>query len=186
MKKTTIVPDDHISWLIPEIWWDELCASQTVLSNVYYGMQKRKGDGEFVLVESFQTRCLRIWEGNFFPTCSWWAPHGQACQRRSCRSPCRRGWTIGIAWTDVYIEYSVCCVLTWSCSSPCGHQGPWPWSSWHRLSWRPILKIERDEYHVFGHARYLNFVEALDLNRPPITNIVKMRRKVEHYDGIYP
>ena len=124
--------------------------------------------------------------GQFFPTCSWWAPHGQACQRRSCRSPCRRGWTIGIAWTDVYIEYSVCCVLTWSCSSPCGHQGPWPWSSWHRLSWRPILKIERDEYHVFGHARYLNFVEALDLNRPPITNIVKMRRKVEHYDGIYP
>ena len=66
MKKTTIVPGDHISWLIPEIWWDELCASQTVLSNVYCGMQKRKGDGEFVLVESFQTRSLRIWEGNFF------------------------------------------------------------------------------------------------------------------------
>ena len=35
----------------------------------------------------------------------------------------------------------------------------------------------------FGHAQYLNFVEALDLNRPPIANIVKRKRKAEQYHG---
>ena len=26
--------------------------------------------------------------------------------------------------------------VTWPCSSPYGLQGPWPWPSWHRWSWR--------------------------------------------------